>query len=45
MDFEEIVHRYSKTIYQTAYMYVKNKEAAEDITQEVFLNFYKNQQQ
>lgn len=45
MDFEEIVHRYSKTIYQTAYMYVKNKETAEDITQEVFLHFYKNRQQ
>lgn len=45
MDFEEIVHIYSKHIYQTAYLYTKNRQAAEDITQDVLLSFYKKQDQ
>ena len=35
MEFEQVVHTYSKLIYQTAYMYVGNRQAAEDITQDV----------
>lgn len=45
MDFEEIVHTYSKHIYQTAYLYTKNRQVAEDITQDVLLSFYKKQSQ
>lgn len=45
MEFEEVVHTYSKHIYQTAYLYTKNRQAAEDITQEVLLAFYKKQGQ
>lgn len=45
MEFEEIVYTYSKHIYQTAYLYTKNRQAAEDITQDVLLAFYKKQSQ
>ena len=41
MEFEQVVHIYSKLIYQTAYMYVCNRQAAEDITQDVLIQFYR----
>ena len=41
--FEQVVHTYSETIYNTAYLYVRKREVAEDITQEVLLKFYKVQ--
>ncbi len=41
MEFDQLVHTYSKFIYQTAYMYVGNRQAAEDITQDVLMQFYR----
>jgi RNA polymerase sigma factor (sigma-70 family) len=43
--YEEIVKQYSKQVYETAYLYLRNREAAEDLTQEVFFSYYKNASQ
>lgn len=40
--FEEIVERYQKPVYNAAYRIVGRKEDAEDITQQVFINAFKN---
>lgn len=41
--FEQVVHTYSESIYNTAYLYVRKREVAEDITQEVLLKYFKAQ--
>ncbi|MCY6354674.1 RNA polymerase sigma factor [Clostridium sp. ZS2-4] len=38
--FEEIVNRYEMTILKFIYSMIKDKEASEDITQEVFITVY-----
>lgn len=39
--WEEIVRQYSRRIYSLAYRFVGHHEAAEDLTQEVFLRLYR----
>lgn len=45
MSYEEVVRQYSKTVYETAYLYFRNRETAEDITQEVFLSYFHKAEQ
>lgn len=40
--FEEIYHAYGKLVYFTIMQYVKNNMDVEDLTQDVFLNFFNN---
>ena len=40
--FEVLVKKYSKVIYSYLFSKLKNKEDCEDLTQEIFLSFYKN---
>ena len=40
--FEEIVARYKKKVFLTAYRLLDNREEAEDYAQEVFLKIYRN---
>ncbi len=39
---ETIFHQYNNDIYRLCFTYVKRKEAAEDLTQEIFLKCYQN---
>ena len=41
-NFEEIVERYLKIIYNFVYRLIGNEKNAEDITQEIFLRVWKN---
>ncbi|GGG14658.1 RNA polymerase subunit sigma [Lysinibacillus alkalisoli] len=43
MEIEEVVKTYTIYLLKLSYLYVKDKQIAEDIVQEVFLKFYKNQ--
>lgn len=40
--FKELTARYIKKIYNVAYRYLGNHQDAEDATQEVFINLFKN---
>jgi len=40
--FEEIYKKYNKKIYSFSLRYLKNKEDAEGVVQEVFLSFWQN---
>ncbi|RME56697.1 MAG: sigma-70 family RNA polymerase sigma factor, partial [Deltaproteobacteria bacterium] len=40
--FREIVLRYQNRIYNMAYRFLGNREEAEDLSQEIFLNIYRN---
>ena len=40
-----VVQEYGEYVYHLAYIYVKNKENAEEIAQDVFYNFGKKQEQ
>jgi len=42
--FDEIYHIYYSPVFQYIYYRTKNKSETEDITQEVFIKFYKNLQ-
>lgn len=39
---DEIMNKYGQEILQLAFSYVKNKELAEDLTQEIFVKCYKS---
>lgn len=39
-DLKEIMHLYTESLIRLAYYYVKNRQAAEDIVQEVFIKLY-----
>lgn len=39
---DEIMNQYGQEILQLAYSYVNNKAIAEDLTQDIFVKFYKN---
>ena len=43
--FEQIVEAYSEAIYHTAYLYLRKRDVAEDIVQEVFTTFFEKQAQ
>lgn len=40
--FEALVKRYTSVIYRFVFTYLKNQQAAEDVTQEVFVKVWKN---
>lgn len=40
--FQYLVHHYSPRIYRMAYRYVRNREEAQDVTQDTFLKAYIN---
>jgi RNA polymerase sigma factor (sigma-70 family) len=40
MDFESILHLHTKHLLRLAYFYTKNHASAEDIVQDVFIQFY-----
>jgi RNA polymerase sigma-70 factor (ECF subfamily) len=42
MDIDEIVEKFSSLIYKICYNMLNSPEDAEDVTQEVFINLYKN---
>lgn len=41
----EIIEQYGEYIYHLSYLYVKNKESAEEITQDVFFTYARKQAQ
>ena len=43
--WEEIVQIYSRRIFNLAYRFTSNAEAAEDLTQEVFIRIYRSLEQ
>ncbi|RKQ15753.1 sigma-70 family RNA polymerase sigma factor [Lysinibacillus endophyticus] len=45
LSIEQIVEGYSDYLLRIAYIYVKDKRYAEEIVQDVFINFYKKQDQ
>jgi len=45
LSFDDIFRKYHKKVYYFALSYIKNKEEAEDIVQEVFLNLWKYRDQ
>lgn len=42
---EQVIEEYGDYLLRVAYVYVKNKETAEDIVQEVFITYYEKQTQ
>ncbi len=40
--FKELVDKYKNMVFRICFGFVKNKEDAEDITQDVFFTIYKN---
>jgi len=40
--FEALVKRYTNVMYRFVFSYVKNQQAAEDVTQEVFVKVWRN---
>lgn len=45
ISFDTIFNKYNKKVYYFTYSYLKNKEEAEDVVQEVFLNLWKHRDQ
>jgi len=45
LSFDSIFNKYHKKVYYFALSYIKNKEEAEDIVQEVFMNLWKYREQ
>lgn len=45
LSFDSIFKKYHKKVYYFAISYLKNKEEAEDVVQEVFMNLWKNRDQ
>ena len=43
-ELSEYVHSYRGTVYRLAYSYLKNREDAEDVTQEAFLRLYNSKE-
>ena len=44
-DFEKVLDEYGDYLLRVAYFYVKNRTSAEDIVQDVFVRFYRKQDQ
>lgn len=40
--FRSFIQKYQQLVYKTCYSFLRNREDAEDITQEVFIEVYKN---
>ena len=45
MEIEDIIYTYSDTLFRIAYSYVKDKQAAEEVVQDVFFKFYRTRAQ
>jgi RNA polymerase sigma-70 factor (ECF subfamily) len=45
LSFDSIFKKYNKKVYYFAISYLKNKEEAEDVVQEVFMNLWKHRDQ
>lgn len=45
LSFDKIFNKYNKKVYYFALSYLKNKEDAEDVVQEVFMNLWKYRDQ
>lgn len=45
MGIEEIIAQHGDHLLKVAYLYVKNRSTAEDIVQDVFIAFYRKQEQ
>ena len=45
LSFDDIFKKYNKKVYYFALSYLKNKEEAEDVVQEVFMNLWKYRDQ
>lgn len=45
MEIEHIIHTYGDYLYRVAFIYTKDKSAAEEVVQDVFFNFYRKQSQ
>lgn len=45
ISFDTIFNKYNKKVFYFSYSYLKNKEEAEDVVQEVFLNLWKYRDQ
>jgi RNA polymerase sigma-70 factor (ECF subfamily) len=45
LSFDSIFKKYHKKVYYFAISYLKNKEEAEDVVQEVFINLWKYRDQ
>ena len=45
LSFDNIFNKYNKKVYYFALSYLKNKEEAEDVVQEVFMNLWKYRDQ
>lgn len=45
LSFDDIFEKYHKKVYYFALSYLKNKEEAEDVVQEVFMNIWKYREQ
>src|ERR1035437_8477252 len=45
LSFDNIFKKYNKKVYYFALSYLKNKEEAEDVVQEVFMNLWKSREQ
>jgi len=43
--FQELFQRYQSVVWRVCYSYMRNKQDAEDLTQEVFLKVYRSLQQ
>lgn len=40
MDIHELIHTYGDDLYRIAYLYTKDRQVAEEVVQDVFVNFY-----
>ena len=45
LSFDDIFEKYNKKVYCFAYSYLKNREEAQDVVQEVFLNLWRHREQ
>lgn len=45
LSFDYIFNKYNKRVYYFAFSYLKNKEEAEDVVQEVFMNLWRFREQ
>jgi RNA polymerase sigma-70 factor (ECF subfamily) len=43
--FDDIFKKYNKKVYSFAYSYLKNREEAQDVVQEVFMNLWRSREQ
>lgn len=45
LSFDDIFKKYNKKVYSFAYSFLKNREEAQDVVQEVFLNLWRHREQ